>query len=205
MQNLLEMGVKSHEARLKSEFYHICLSVCLCAIDVWSRSSFRVTPCRLPLCWQNNWLCTEISHFTDYNKTHFCRKFLIHSLNMKPLYWFKWCKWLKWHLKSPRNFRSPPRILPKIFIFYTMLTYTFVTPSSKQKHTTGSQTHTHTQHTRPATTNKRQLGMSHLLLMVISLAQMLLLCAKFWPLQVNLISELHVPHRQWQTVLGWHF
>ena len=25
MQNLLEMGVKSHEAWLKSEFYHICV------------------------------------------------------------------------------------------------------------------------------------------------------------------------------------
>ena len=44
MQNLLEMGVKS-EAWLKSEFYHICLSVCLCTIDVWSRSSFWVTTC----------------------------------------------------------------------------------------------------------------------------------------------------------------
>ena len=45
MQNLLEMGVKIHEDWLKSEFYHICLWVYLCAIDVWSyRSSFRVTP-----------------------------------------------------------------------------------------------------------------------------------------------------------------
>ena len=26
MQNLLKMGVKSHEAWLKSEFYHICIS-----------------------------------------------------------------------------------------------------------------------------------------------------------------------------------
>ena len=64
-----------------------------------------------------------------------------------------------------------------------MLTYTFVIPSSKQKHTTGSLTHTHTHthtHTRPATTtNKKQLGTSHLLLMVISLAQTPLSCAKF--------------------------
>ena len=58
--------------------------------------------------------------------------------------------------------------------------YTFVIPSSKQKHTPGSLTHTHTHtHTRPATTtNQKQLGTSHLLLMVISLAQTLLSCAK---------------------------
>ena len=40
-------------------------------------------------------------------------------------------------------------------------------------------------HTRPSTTtNKKQLGTSHLLLMVISLAQKLLSCAKFQPLRV---------------------
>ena len=82
--------------------------------------------------------------------------------------------------RIPRNFRLPPWILPKIFIFYTVLTYTFVILSSKQKHTTG--THTHTW---PATTtNKKQLCTSHLLLMVISLAQTLLSCAKFRLLRV---------------------
>ena len=45
--------------------------------------------------------------------------------------------------RIPGNFRLPPWILPKIFIFYTVLTYTVVSPSSKQKHTTGSLTHTH--------------------------------------------------------------
>ena len=106
MQNLLEMGVKSHEAWLKNEFDHICLSVCLCAIDVWSRSSFRVTPCRLLQCWcrQNNWSCTAISPFTDCNKTHFCCKFWIHSLDMKPFYWFKWYKWLKMAFKMSQEF-----------------------------------------------------------------------------------------------------
>ena len=40
-------------------------------------------------------------------------------------------------------------------------------------------------HMRPATTkNKKQLGTSHLLLMVISLAQTLISCAKFRPLRV---------------------
>ena len=97
MQNLLEMGVKNHKAWLKSEFHHICLLVCLCAIDIWSRSSFRVTPYRVPHCWcrQNNRSCTEICPFTDCNKTHFCCNCFIHSLVMKPFYWFKWDKWLK--------------------------------------------------------------------------------------------------------------
>ena len=53
--------------------------------------------------------------------------------------------------------------------------------TSKQKHTTGSLTHTHT----PATaTTKKQLGTSHCLLLVIWLVETLLSCAKFWPLQV---------------------
>ena len=97
MQNVLEMGVKSHEASL---------SVCLCAIDIWSRSSFRVTPCRLPQCWcrLNNWSCTEISPFTDCNKTHFCCKFWIHSLDMKPFYWFRWYEWLKMAFKMSQEF-----------------------------------------------------------------------------------------------------
>ena len=108
----------------------------------------------------------------------------------------------KWHLKCPRNFRPPPWILPKIFIFYTVLTYTIVIPSSKQKHTTGSanthshshthtHTHTHTHwHATATTTNKtEQLGTSHRLLMVISLIQTLFKCAKFRPLRVIIKGE----------------
>ena len=147
MQNLLEMGVKSHEAWLKSEFYHICLSICLCAIDIWSRSSFRVTPCRLPQCWcrQNNWLCTEISPFTDCSKTHFCCKFLVHSIDMKPFYWFKCYKWLKMACKMSQEFPTASLDITEDFrILQCLYTYTFVIPSSKQKHTTGSLTHTHT-------------------------------------------------------------
>jgi len=148
MQNLLEMDVKSHKAWLKSEFYHICLSVCLCAIDVWSRSSFRVTQCWLPQCWclQNNWSCTEISPFTDCNKTHFCCKFVIHSLDMKPFYWFQWYKWLKMDCKMSLVLLTTSFDITEDFhILHSAykVTYTFVIPSLKQKLTTGSLTHTH--------------------------------------------------------------
>ena len=151
MQNWLEMGVKSHEAWLKSEFYHICLSVCLCTTDVWSRSSFQETPCRLPQCWcqQNNWLCTEISPFTDSNQTHFCCKFWIDSLDMKPFYWFKWYKWLKMAFKMSQEFPTNSlditedfHILHSAYICYSILkakTYNWL-----------PNTHTHT-HTWPQT------------------------------------------------------
>ena len=66
----------------------------------------------------------------------------------------------QWHLKSPRNFRPHPWILPKIFIFYTVLTYTFDIPFSKQKHTTGSLTHTHT-HTHTTSNNYKQKATGH--------------------------------------------
>ena len=122
MQHLFEMGVKSQKAWLKKEFHHICLSVCLCAIDVWSRSSFRVTSCRFPQCWcrQNNWSCTEISPFTDCNETHFFCKFWIQSLDMQPFYWFKWYKWLKMAFKMSQELPTD-RILPKIFVFLLLL------------------------------------------------------------------------------------
>ena len=58
--------------------------------------------------------------------------------------------------------RPPPWILPKIFIFYTVLT--FVIPSSKQKHTTGSLTHTHTHthdHKQKATGHITSLANGH--------------------------------------------
>ena len=165
MQNLLEMGVKSHEAWLKNEFYHICLSVCLCAIGIWSRSSLRVTQCRLPQCWcrQNNWSCTEISPFTDCNKklkNHFCCKFWNHLLYMKPFYWFKWYKWLKMAFKMSQEFPTASlntaedfQILPSAYvdICYSIL---------KQKHTTGSLTHTHT-HTHMTINNYKQKASGH--------------------------------------------
>ena len=59
-------------------------------------------------------------------------------------------------------------------------------------------THTHTTDTWPATTtNKKQLGTSHLLLMVISLAQTLLSCAKFRLLRVIIIKDL-------KKIFCWH-
>ena len=51
---------------------------------------------------------------------------------------------------------------PKIFIFYTVLTYTFVIPPSKQKHTTRSLTHTHTHtHTHMTSNNYKQRATGH--------------------------------------------
>ena len=162
-------------------------------LDVWSRSSFRVTGCWLPQCWcrQNNWSCTEISPFTDCNKTHFCCKFVIHSLDMKPFYWFQWYKWLKMDCKMSLVFLTASFDITEDFhILHSAykVTYTFVIPSLKQKLTTVSLTHTHTNPS--TTTHKKQLGMSHLLLMVISLAQKLLLCAKFRPLWVKKLDWL---------------
>ena len=147
MQNLLEMGVKSHEAWLKSEFYHICLSVCLCAIDVWSRSSFRVTPCRLPQCWcgQNNWSCPEISPFTDCNKTHFCCKFWIQSLDMKPFYWFRWYKWLKMAFKMSQEFPTASLDITEDFhILHSAYVYICYSILKTKTYNWLPNTHTHT-------------------------------------------------------------
>ena len=147
MHNLLETDVKSHEAWLKSEFYHICLSVCLCAIDVWSWSSFRVTPCRLLQCWcrQNNWSCTEISPFTDCNKTHFCCEYLIHSLDMTPFYWFKWYKWLKMAFKMSQEFPTASLDITEDFHF-SHSAYVYVCYSILKAKTYNwlPNTHTHT-------------------------------------------------------------
>ena len=67
--------------------------------------------------------------------------------------------------KMSQEYRPPPWILPKIFIFYTVLTCTFVIPSSKQKHTTGSLTHTHTHNSnnykRKATRHITSLANGH--------------------------------------------
>ena len=61
-------------------------------------------------------------------------------------------------------------------------------PFSKQKHKTGSLTHTHTHthtHDHQQLQTKSNWARQHLLLMVISLAQKLLSCAKFRPLRVK--------------------
>ena len=151
-----------------------------CAVDIWSRSSFWVTQRRLPQCWcqQNNWSCTEISPFTDCNKTHFCCKFWIYLLDIKPFYWFKWYKWPKMAFKMSQEFPTASLNITKDFhILHS--TYVYICYSIlKQKHTTGSLMHTHDQQQlqTATTTNKKQLGTS---LMVISLAQMLLSCVKF--------------------------
>ena len=46
----------------------MCLSVCVCAIDVWSRSSFRVTTCTLLPSWLSGmWVFFSIVHHTCHN------------------------------------------------------------------------------------------------------------------------------------------
>ena len=69
---------------------HLFLSVCVCAIYVWSRSSFQVR--------RFTFLSADVDKtidlvaywrltFTDCNKTHFCCQFWLHSLYS---WWFGW-------------------------------------------------------------------------------------------------------------------
>ena len=111
MQNLLQMGVKSHEAWLKSAFYHTNVSFSM-FMRHWR--SFRVTPCRLPRCWcrQNNWSCTDNLPFTDCNKTHICCKFWLHSLDMKL---FEWYLSPKMAYKMSQEFPTASLDITKIF------------------------------------------------------------------------------------------
>ena len=64
-----------------------------------------------------------------------------------------------------------------VYIYYSIL------KAKTDNWLPNTHTHTHT-HTPATTTNKKQLGTSHRLLIVISLAQTLLSCAKFRPLRV---------------------
>ena len=99
---------------------------------------------------------------------------------MKPFDWFEWYMWLK---KMPQEFPTASMDITEDFhILHSACVY--ICDSIFKAKTYNWLPNTHT-HTRPATTtNKKQLGTSHFLLMVISLAQTLLLCAKFWPLRV---------------------
>ena len=69
---------------------HLFLSVCVCAIYLWSRSSFQVR--------RFTFLSADVDKtidlvaywrltFTDCNKTHFCCQFWLHSLYS---WWFGW-------------------------------------------------------------------------------------------------------------------
>ena len=60
--------------------------------DVSSRSSFRVTPCRLPLCRcrQNNWSCTDNSPFTDYKKTSLLLQIVASFIRYVAVWWYLW-------------------------------------------------------------------------------------------------------------------
>ena len=76
-------------------------------IDIWSRSSFRVTRlCMLPQCWcqQNNSDRVPTTRLLQTNKTHFCCKFRLHSLHMKPFEWSELYLWPKMAFKMSHEF-----------------------------------------------------------------------------------------------------
>ena len=69
---------------------HLFLSVCVCATDVWSRSSFWVrtfTFLRADVGKTINHVAYWWLTFTDCNQTHFCCQFWLHSLYS----WWLWC------------------------------------------------------------------------------------------------------------------
>ena len=68
---------------------------------------------------------------------------------------------LKMAFKMPQEFPTATLDITEDFhFFYTVLTFSFVIPSSKQKHTTGSLTRTHT-HTDMTSNNYKQKATGH--------------------------------------------
>ena len=129
--------------------------------------------------------CAENSPFTDYNKTHFCCKFWIHSLDMKPFDWSEWYMWLKMAFKMSQEFPMASMDITKDFhILHSAYVYICYSIPHAKTYNWPPNTHTTHTHTPAKTTNKRQLGTVDRLLMVIWLAQTLLSCAKFWLLRV---------------------
>ena len=120
-------------------------------IDVWSRSSFRVTQCRLPASWllMSAKQLILISPFTECNKTHFCCKFWIHSLDMKLFYWFKWYKWLKMAFKISQEYPTASLDITEDFhilhIAYVYICYSIL---KAKTYNWLPKTHTHTHMTR---------------------------------------------------------
>ena len=90
----------------KSEFYYVCLLVCVCTTDFWSRSSFRVIPSMFPprWCWQNNWSCTDNLPFTDCHQTHFHCKFWLHLPDINQSDWFQLYLWPSIAFKMSQEF-----------------------------------------------------------------------------------------------------
>ena len=115
--SVLDYFQRSEIYATKGEFDHICVFPYerVCAIDVWSRSSFQVTTCKLPQCWcrQNSRSCTDDLLFTDCecNQTNF-RTFWLHLLHMNLFHWFYWYNlWPKVVFKMSQDFRPPPSVL----------------------------------------------------------------------------------------------
>ena len=99
----------------QSEFDHICVFqyASTCAIDVWSRSSFKVTTCTLPkflnvdVSRQNSRSCTDNSFFIDCkcNQTNFGCTLWLYSLDMNLFHWFySYHLWLKVVFKISQEF-----------------------------------------------------------------------------------------------------
>ena len=127
----------------------LCFSVCLCTIDVWSRSSFQVILCRLPQCWcwQNNWSVLT----THLLWTHFCCKF-----------WLIIVIQLKWHLKCPRNFQPTTSLdITKDFhILHSAYIYICYSILKAKTYNWLPNTHTHA-HTRMTSNNYKQKATGH--------------------------------------------
>ena len=144
----------------------MCLSVCLCAIDVWSRSSFRVTPCRLPQCWcrQNNdrVLKSHLLQTVNSLLLHVCD----HSLDMKPFYWFKWYKWLKMTCKMSQEFPTASLDITEDFHIlhcaYVYICYSIL-KAKMYNWLPNSNTHTHTHtNTHMTSNNYKQKATGHI-------------------------------------------
>ena len=93
------LGHKYHQNHPETEMWvwsHLCLSVCVRAIDVWSRPSFRVTTCTLSPSWLSGmWVCfllctihvvTDFSYFKQYFKNVYLFSRVINTL--LPLHLF---------------------------------------------------------------------------------------------------------------------
>ena len=98
---------------------------------------------------------------------------------MKQFDWSEWYYWPKMAFKMPQEF--PTASLDTTKDFHILHSAKHVILSSKQKHTTGSWTHTDTHsHTQQQQLQTKSNWACH----IAAKGQTLFSCAKFWPLQV---------------------
>ena len=120
---------KSPDLTEKWILSHLCLLVCSCAIDVWSRSSFRVIKYCAGFLGAdvgktiNRVLKTHLIVLQIVIKLTFVANSLDFFIRYEAVWLISMIRASKWRLKCPKNFRPPPWILPKICMFYTILTY----------------------------------------------------------------------------------